>query len=593
LTFWVPDTIFISGTLFSFSRRSQGDDSIKRSLYFSLIALLVVPYAISGVAVITATPSDTLCHCSADDDSLNCQFIDRILKKVSAEKQTQQIPLLLDSLGFFHATYDSLTKKYSPGYRAVVIAEQIIKNDRLNAAILGTASYPRFFDAGEVKRRALLLNKIYTENGYPFASVTIDTKHHSSDSSKDSLTVIYKIDSDQISYFSSAVFKTHNKTSVSLLSKFINFKKGELFDIRKVESSVTRLKSRAFIENASSFAPFLTSDSTVSDSAAFVTIPFEVRDRNGLGFEGVAGFESDQDNKPHLQGKAEFSLLNMFHSGESVSFLYQGTDLMQQFDLSVSKPLVINVPLQVGGNFGMELQTDEYGYVYGNLKLLTEFNQFWYSGVGLKYNETSIQSDTIGSGGTYFGADFLLLKTHDTFSKNTLSSEVEITVGSGIAKKEKSYNRSHVDFSIGAHVPFFQSQAIYSRFVTSHIITNEKTLLPVELNRIGGHNSVRGYADNEFAFRTAVFGQLEVLHYFNTTGSVFILLDGGIGFEDEPKLRQNTYSKLLGYGLGIRIPSKLGLMTLEWARNYQDKKNLGRVHVQFQNDLSRITGKFM
>jgi outer membrane protein assembly factor BamA len=553
-----------------------------------------VPYAISGVVATAATPSDTtLCHCSAGDDPITCQFLERILKKVSAEKRTQQIPLLLDSLGFFHANYDSSSGKYSPGHRAVVIAEQIIKNDRLSAALLGNASYPRFFDAGEVKRRALFLNKIYTENGYPFASVTIDTKHHSSDSSNDSLTVIYKIDSDQISYFSSAVFKTHHKTSIALLSKFINFKQGEIFDIRKVESSVTRLKSRAFVENASSFAPFLTSDSTTSDSAAFVTIPFEVRDRSGLGFEGVAGFESDQDNKPHLKGKAEFSLLNMFHSGESVSFLYQGNDVMQQFDLTVSKPLVINVPLQVGGNFGMELQTNEYGYVYGNLKLLTEFNQFWYSGIGLTYNETSIQSDTIGSGGTYFGADFLLLKAPEVFSKNTLSSEVAITVGSGIAKKEKNYNRSHVDFSIGAHVPVFQSQAIYSHFVTSHIITNEKTLLPVELNRIGGHNSIRGYADNEFAFRTAVFGQLEVLHYFNTTGSVFILLDGGIGFEDEPKLRQNTYSKLFGYGLGIRIPSKLGLMTLEWARNYQDKKNLGRVHVQFQNDLSRITGKFM
>jgi outer membrane protein assembly factor BamA len=555
---------------------------------------LFVPYAISGVVVTSAMPSDTtLCQGSAGDDPLTCQFLDQILKKVSAEKRTQQIPLLLDSLGFFHATYDSSTGKYSPGHRAVVIAEQIIKNDRLSVTLLGTASYPRFFDAGEVKRRALFLNKIYTQNGYPFASVTIDTKHHSSDSSKDSLTVIYKIDSDQISYFSSAVFKTHKKTSVALLSKFINFKQGELFDIRKVESSVTRLKSRAFVENASSFAPFLKSDSSVTDSAAFVTIPFEVRDRCGLGFEGVGGFESDQDNKPHLKGKAEFSLLNMFRSGESVSFLYEGSDLMQQFDLSVSKPLVINVPLQVGGNFGMELQTNEYGYVYGNLKLLTEFNQFWYSGIGLEYNETSIQSDTIGSGGTYFGADFLLLKAPEAFSKNTLTSEVEITVGSGIAKKEKSYNRSHVDFSIGAHVPFFQSQAIYSRFVTSHIITNEKTLLPVELIRIGGYNSVRGYADNEFAFRTVVFGQLEVLHYFNTTGTIFILLDGGIGFEDEPKLRQNTYSKLFGYGLGIRIPSKLGLMTLEWARNYQDKKNLGRIHVQFQNDLSSITGKFM
>jgi hypothetical protein len=241
----------------------------------------------------------------------------------------------------------------------------------------------------------------------------------------------------------------------------------------------------------------------------------------------------------------------------------------------------------------MELQTDIYGYVYGNLKLLTEFNQYWYSGIGLQYNETSTQSDTIGSGGTFFGVDFLLIKAPEIYSRNILSSDLAITIGSGIAKKDKNYTRSHVDFSIGTHVPFFRSQAIYSRLVTSHIISDEKTLLPVELKRVGGHNSIRGYSDNEFAFRTALFGQMEVIHYFNAYGSVFILFDGGIGFEEEPKIGQATYSKLMGYGLGVRIPSRLGMITLEWARNYQDKKNLGRVHVQFQNDLSRITGKFM
>jgi len=174
-----------------------------------------------------------------------------------------------------------------------------------------------------------------------------------------------------------------------------------------------------------------------------------------------------------------------------------------------------------------------------------------------------------------------------------LTNEVSMEIGSGVAKKEKNYNRSHVDFSVGAHVPFGGSQAIYSRLVTAHIVSSEKNLLPVELNRIGGYNSIRGYSDNEFAFRTVAFGQLEAIHYFNTNGSVFIFVDGGIGFKEEPTLLKSDYNKLLGYGIGIRIPSRLGMMTLEWARNYQDQKSLGRVHVQFQNDLSRLTGKFL
>jgi len=43
---------------------------------------------------------------------------------------------------------------------------------------------------------------------------------------------------------------------------------------------------------------------------------------------------------------------------------------------------------------------------------------------------------------------------------------------------------------------------------------------------------------------------------------------------------------LLGYGVGIRLPVKIGEMALEWARNKDDGRGLGRVHVGFRNMVS-------
>lgn len=518
-----------------------------------------------------------------------CKELNEVLKKNSSQK----ISDFLDSLGFFHAKFDSISRKVFPGKRAIVIKEIFQKNDSLPLELIGKIEYPRKFDAGEIKRRALQLNRVYAENGFPFATVEIDIMPIDYLSSVDSMVVTYKINSDRLTRFSGPLFNAAKKTSPSLLSKYIAFKPGELFDIRKVEKSIDALKKRTFIEDASSFSSLLLTDSLNQDSICSVSVPFEIKDRSGLGFEGIAGFESDQNEKPQLQGNAHFSLLNLFHSGESVSFLYMGNKTEQQFDIAFSKPWIFNIPLQIGGNLGMEIEKEKYGYVYGKCKLLTEFNFSLYAGLGFQYQETSVKTDSSGSDGTYYGLNFLFLKIPQTFSKGVLSSELTIDIGSGVSKKERNYTRSHIDFSIGSHFPIWRSQAIYTRLVTAHIMTKEESLLAVEMNRVGGYNSIRGYTDNEFAFRTVLYGQLEGIHYFNTTGSIFIFLDGGIGFENEPTSWKSDYSKLFGYGIGFRIPSRIGLMTLEWARNLQDKKNPGRIHVQFQNDLSRLTGKFL
>jgi len=379
-----------------------------------------------------------------------------------------------------------------------------------------------------------------------------------------------------------------------LLKQYITIKEDQLFDIRTVEKSLEQIKTCSIVASVNTPGPLLLPDTLSSaDSSALVTIPFQIEDRSGLGFEGALGFESDQDNEPALRGSATLSLLNMFHSAEALSFEYEGSDEMQLFDIILSKPWLFNLPLNASVNFGMEIETDTYGYVYGNLKLLTTLGIYWQSGLGVSYTESSSKTDSVTAESSYLGFNFLLLRTNGTFTKGIRTSSLSLTVGSGIAKKEKNYSRSNVNFEIGTHIPLFRSQAIMAKLNTAHIITTETSLLTVEKNRFGGNSTLRGYSENEFAFRTALIGQSEIIHYYSETGALFILFDGGIGFADDINIDNHNWTKLFGYGAGIRMPSRVGLITLEWARNYSDTKSLGRIHLQFQTELSRLTEKFM
>lgn len=526
-----------------------------------------------------------------DDDSASS-----IVKKISQDidkDSTAQLKQLFDSLGFTKAYYDSIKKMYVSGYRAIIKSDSISADDTIYRNVKDKASYPCPFDRAIIDHKAALLNRVYAENGYPFASITTELNFLKTSRDRDSLLVLYIVDKDIFTRNTRPHFRTLKGTKTALLLRYVDIVDNEPFDIRQVESSITKLKMNNMIDNAAYLPPLLIKDTLTSDSAAIATVPFDIVDKSGLGFEGAVGFESDQDNKPSVKGSASLSLLNMFQGAEALAFTYSGSDVKQLFDIIISKPFIFNLPLGIKANGGMEIVKDDYGFVYGNVRTIITINTFWTSAIGVEYNEITKENATRLTGSSsYLGASFLLLRNSQEFTKGQLLHRIQLEFGSGLAKKEINYNRSKIIFNAAVQAPFLKSKALISRLNTSHIVTRESTLLPVELIRYGGSTNLRGYSENQFAFRTAAIGQFELHHYFSTTGTVFILVDGGIGFTGDIARDSHAWTSLTGYGAGIRIPSKAGLVSLSWARNKDDTKSIGRIHLQFQNDLLRLTEKF-
>jgi outer membrane protein assembly factor BamA len=534
--------------------------------------------------------SSIVCTYPADDSA--SAIIQQLSAKIDKDSSAQLLRLF-DSLGFTKAFYDSTKKVYLSGYRAVIAGDSIITDDSIYKKVAIGTTYPRPFDQAQIDSKAMRLNRLYAENGYPFASITTELKFFSTSYDRDSLFVLFTIDKNIFTLNTKPRFRTVKGTSPALLQRYVDILDNEPFDIRQVERSITKLKMNSIIENATYLPPLLIKDTLASDTAAIVTVPFDIVDKSGLGFEGAVGFESDQDNKSTLRGSASLSLLNMFHGAEAFAFMYGGSDVKQLFDVIFSKPFIFNLPLGINANGGMEIVKDDYGFVYGNARTLITFNTFWTAGVGVEYNETATKTVAGPTGSnSYLGATFLLLRNSPDFTKGLFLHRILFEFGSGVAKKETNYNRSRVIFNASAQVPFFKSQAFISRLITSHIISKESALLPIELIRYGGSTNLRGYSENLFAFRTAAIGQFELHHYFSTSGTVFIFVDGGAGFVGDIAYDRHAWTSLLGYGAGIRIPSRAGIVSLSWARNKDDTRSIGRIHLQFQNDLSRLTEKF-
>jgi outer membrane protein assembly factor BamA len=511
----------------------------------------------------------------------------------------------LDSLGFFRAQWDSLPAggfRVTPGNRAVVASESIaVPAPLVLDSLSGTGAAPRLYDAGDIGRRVSALGRRMAEKGYPYARIAVAIRGRELLAARpagDSLTIIYQVYPDSRCLFGTPVLTGATATRQKVLLHDMAVGRGAPFDIRKVEETVEALKQRPYVVYAASGKPVIEpetmrgpGDSAASRDAEFVTVPIVVEDRAGLGVEGALGYNSREGTRNALQGDLTLSFLNVFHAGENASIQYAGDRTYQKFAMEAVKPWLLGRRLAASAAFGMETHESSYGFISGEAKLLSELQRRWQAGILLKGSETTLESpaDSLGNSTPrtwhYYGADFLLSRQREQPAAGVFSSELSLATGGGVADRKRAYTRSHVDFTGGIHLPVSARMATRLRLVSKHLITSEDTLVAAELYRVGGYRSARGYMDYEFAFRTAAYGQLEWLYYFSPSGAAFIFLDGGFGFERSiTRVHWGERTEFLGYGVGVRVPARLGTLTLVWARNKDDDKSLGRVHVAVSNN---------
>jgi len=565
----------------------RGGISIFRFVIMGLLIFALFCYADNTSFLLLNDSAVSSCTRGAP---FNCKALRSVLKSSKKTSKSILVARYLDSLGFFQAVWDTLSNdsiRINPGYRSQIVSETIAGVDSSILSSFDIETFPYFYDAGRIRQRADRLSRLMANNGFPFAKVTINIKPVE----QNALTVEYVVFTDQTCHFAAPSFYGPFVTKEKILLKDFSPQQGQIFNMQKIIDFEKRLKKRPYIKNVTLSTPEIDS-SFDQQEAIMVTVPIFIEDRSGVGLEGTAGFTATNESKPALFGNLMLSLVNVLRTGESALFEYTGDKTRQQLKIEFSKPWLLNLPLALDGAMELEVLKDQYGFLSAQMAIFSEIGTWWRMGVGANVSETTPRNDSLGEHGTFYGADFILATLPQETGKGLFSRELIIKSGSGVARKDKNYSRTRIEFLMGTHLPLFSWQALRLRLVSKHLITKEQNLIAAEKFRTGGCNSIRGYTDNEFAFRTLIYGQVEYLMYFTGNGAVYIFSDGGVGFEQKIELNGN-YSSMLGYGVGIRLPSKIGIMTMEWARNMRDHKSLGRIHVRFQNELALNSGKIL
>lgn len=520
-------------------------------------------------------------------------FVPKFQKNILAYAPNQRfsaITRLLDSLGYFFVRFDTIkgdTIRLSTGPRTTISKIEFVTSVPVAIDSLLWRPYPRPYDAYEISVLSNQVLRFCGDHGYPFAEFSLMIISDSTEK----CTLRYTIYSGRMSLNAEPRILGTIKTAPSLIRKDIRIRAKTPYTITAVEQAEARLAARSYIASVKALAPYPISNRLLfSADTDTVRTDFVIFDRSAIDFAGALTLASGTGESSRLVGTIEIGLLNGFHYGEEVSVAYRGEKNITLLSISLGVPYLFNSPLFCSGRFGLELKQNDYGFIDGELGASIEWVRDWRIGASANGHEASTViasgTDTTVSVVQYGGIDLFIEKPRAAQRGPVAVHDLLVRTGTGIANADGLLRqRWNVALDMGAQFPTFRQQAIMVRLVSKNLFSDEESLSVAEQYHVGGAKSIRGYFEGEYSFRHVLYGQIESGYFLGLATSLYLFCDAGSGIAGQVSTAFPKRTDMLGYGLGIRVPVRSTLFFLEWARNMNESRSLGRLHFGFNGTL--------
>jgi len=176
------------------------------------------------------------------------------------------------------------------------------------------------------------------------------------------------------------------------------------------------------------------------------------------------------------------------------------------------------------------------------------------------------------------------LATDDSAEVNRKIREADSNLILGTLNEERLANRLKLPY-VRISAPMrhattlalpFQSFVGYAGIQVRNL--ENKNATSWQLYNMGGYNSLRGYREDEFSSYRLGWTNYELRYRLSPDSRVYLLFDQGFLGLDENRLKYDIF----GLGAGIKVKTRLGILGIEYALGYRDKRfsslGLGMIH---------------
>jgi outer membrane protein insertion porin family len=448
---------------------------------------------------------------------------------------------------------------------------------------------PLFDDSAFQEDMERLLG-LYSDNGHPLAKLS--PSEFRIENGK--LNMKIHIDEGPLVKIHQVQIHGLEKTKERAILRDINVHPGDIFDQRAINESQRRLNNLGYFQAVgSSLEPARPGTPSSQAEDNDVILNFSVTEGRTGQFSGVLGYNPSQDEAEgqKFTGVLEAAETNLLGTGRRLAIRAR-FGLIDTYEFAYQEPWVFDAPVDIGVRFWGTSQTDALTKqtlkeraaslsgttrmirsVEGSLSLTYKRIESPVSGdVMFPTGSAAIlpaSSDDLLTGQSYSLTVALQRDSRDYFINPSVGrlDHASVEVSRGDFKLIKAW------LGLNQYFKTWQRQVIALGLHGARVWGERIPL--TEMFYLGGANTLRGYSEDFFRGEGRLFANCEYRFLVGRDSQFFFFLDGGSIYSTE-----NGLSPLkLGYGVGMRLKSRTGLVSMDYGLAKGDSILNGKVHV--------------
>lgn len=434
----------------------------------------------------------------------------------------------------------------------------------------------------------------YENNGYPFASVKLDSLQITENTLSAVLNVqknkLYKIDS--IKVVGSA------RVNENFLNRYLQVKENMLYDEAVFLGISRKLKQLPFVVETQGQRVQLTQRTN--------KLILFLDKKNASQFDGIIGLLPDANTgKTIVTGDVKIKLVNgIFRNGETFDLEWRRLKSQtQDFFGRVNYPYLFRTP--VGIDYSLKIYQRDTTFIDINNNIGLNYYFDGLNNVKVFYKQRN--SNLISTNGLEFisalpeyadiqtqsyGAGIFLEKLDYRFNpRKGYSILVNAQTGNRLIKKNAKINPELYE-GLLLRSTQYQSEGTFAFFlplsgrstvrvgIQGATVFGNSSLFKNELFRIGGLKTLRGFDEESIFASTYVIPTLEYRFLFSQNSNILLFMEGA-WYENTSK-GQYDQDTPVSVGAGINFETKAGILTLNYGLGNQrgngfDLRN-GKIH---------------
>jgi len=562
-------------------------------------------------------------HCSGKDSVLLLQQVGMPLSFANGEacsSYIRDLPQKLKKLGYMTVSIDSLAFDSAYAYLEIFVGDRYqwgaLETRTVDPSLLSAVvkNIPTLFDPEALTAMREKLYARLANNGYPFATVTIDSIRFSD-------TEVYgilKVDSGR--YYTIDSIRVFGELNLKnrYLQKYLQIPNGTAYSQEKLAAIRKRLAELPFLQETGPWQLSMLGTGAVLD--------LYLAPRRSSQVDVLIGFLPGNENAPGgrkflLTGEANVQLKNALQNGESIGFNWQ--QLMPQsprLNLSYGHPYILNTHL--GLDLAFDLYKKDSAYLNltarAGIEYLADpdrtgkvFMQTFRTNL-LTVDTAAVRfsrrlPDQIDLSVNIIGVSFRFSQTDYKFNPRK-GTEGELTLTAGqkkIRKNNAIADLKSVDFDYSslydslklnsyqlmargsfAHYLPLGRQAAMKTAVNAGILESPE-IFRNELFQIGGYRLLRGFDEQSLFVSGYAVLTAEYRYLIGQNSYLSAFADGALTHD---KSRSSTLSRTasyLGIGMGMAFETKAGIFNMALAVGKSNAQSLGfrqsKIHFGYVN----------